>query len=473
MNPGRRVAPDPSTTTAPAGGTTEAAGPTRSTMPPVTTTVWPGTAGPPSPSSTATPTTARGGGSGGLPGAGTAGSYTGTILAMNTQPGVPPLVLAGPPDGEAPLRLGQRVTLYVCGITPYDAAHIGHAFTYVAFDTLARFLRARGHEVAYCQNVTDVDDDVLRRAARNGEGYLELGRRETAAYLRDMDALNVARPSFFPKATEEIPAMVELAGQLVDGGNAYVVGGTVFFDVTSYPGFGELSGLGPGEQRDLLAERGGDPDDPRKRHPLDFVVWQEHVPGEPWWDSPWGRGRPGWHLECSAMSRRYLGVTIDLHGGGADLLYPHHESERAQSESANSAPFARRWLHTGMVRYQGEKMSKSLGNLVFPRDLLRDHEPAAIRLALLAHHWRSEWEWDPAELKEPAERLSAWRQAVGGVGARLPEGRLPEAVDAALANDLDTPAALAVGDELAERGDGPGVAATAAVLGVDLTPPAG
>ena len=221
-----------------------------------------------------------------------------------------------------------------------------------------------------------------------------------------MDALNVARPSFFPKATEEIPSMVELAGQLVEGGNAYVVDGTVFFDVTSYPGFGELSGLSPAEQRDLLAERGGDPDDPRKRHPLDFVVWQRSQPGEPWWDSPWGRGRPGWHLECSAMAREYLGTTIDLHGGGADLLYPHHESERAQSEAANQAPFARRWLHTGMVRYQGEKMSKSLGNLVFPRDLVRDHEPAAVRLALLAHHWRSPWEWDPAELKEAAERLS-------------------------------------------------------------------
>jgi L-cysteine:1D-myo-inositol 2-amino-2-deoxy-alpha-D-glucopyranoside ligase len=195
------------------------------------------------------------------------------------------------------------------------------------------------------------------------------------------------------------------------------------------------------------------------------------------------------------MSRRYLGVTIDLHGGGADLLYPHHESERAQSESANKAPFARRWLHTGMVRYQGEKMSKSLGNLVFPRDLLRDHEPAAIRLALLAHHWRSAWEWDPAELKEAAERLSTWRQACGqprtpdapvgypptrgpqqrgpqqrGVGAGA---RLPAVVDAALANDLDTPAALAVGDGLAERGDGPGVAATAAVLGVELGPAGG
>jgi L-cysteine:1D-myo-inositol 2-amino-2-deoxy-alpha-D-glucopyranoside ligase len=416
-----------------------------------------------------------------------------------------PLVLGGPPDGDTPLRLGRRVTLYVCGITPYDAAHVGHAFTYVAFDTLVRYLRLRGHEVAYCQNVTDIDDDMLARAARDGEDYLALGRRETDAYLEDMDALNVLRPTFFPKATQEIPAMVELARQLVEAGNAYVVDGTVFFEVATYPGFGELSGLSEAEQRDLLAERGGDPGDPRKRDPLDFVVWQPSGPGEPWWESPWGRGRPGWHLECSAMSRRYLGTTIDLHGGGADLVYPHHESERAQSESANRAPFARRWLHTGMVRHQGEKMSKSLGNLVFPRDLLRDHEPAAVRLTLLAHHWRSEWEWDPAELKEAAERLSAWRQACGqprapnapvgyppvrgpqqsGVeaGARLPAqvnaarlpaqvdaARLPARVDAALAADLDTPAALAAGDELAERGDAPGLVATAAVLGVDLTP---
>jgi L-cysteine:1D-myo-inositol 2-amino-2-deoxy-alpha-D-glucopyranoside ligase len=463
-------------------------------------------------------------------GGGIAASYTGTILAMNDRPGDAPLVLHGPPDGDAPLRLGRRVTLYVCGITPYDAAHVGHAFTYVAFDTLARFLRARGHEVVYCQNVTDVDDDVLRRAAANGEDYLALGRRETAAYLRDMDALNVVRPDFFPKATGEIPAMLELAGRLVDGGHAYEVDGTLFFDVTTNPGFGELSGLGETEQRDLLAERGGDPDDPRKRNPLDFIVWQRSQPGEPWWDSPWGRGRPGWHLECSAMARRHLGVTIDLHGGGADLRYPHHESERAQSESANRAPFVRRWLHTGMVRYQGEKMSKSLGNLVFPRDLFRDHDPAAVRLALLAHHWRSQWEWDPAELKEATERLSVWRGACGqldplgspagyppvrgphqpgveadarpgagagprsgagvgarsgagvgarsgaGVGARSGAGvggRLPGEVDAALAADLDTPAALAVGDDLAERGDGPGVAATAAVLGVDLGPATG
>jgi L-cysteine:1D-myo-inositol 2-amino-2-deoxy-alpha-D-glucopyranoside ligase len=374
-----------------------------------------------------------------------------------------PLTLYGPPDGEAPLRLGPRVTLYVCGITPYDAAHIGHAFTYVVFDTLVRFLRWRGHQVVYCQNVTDVDDDMLRRAAHNGEDYLELGRRETAGYLRDMDALNIARPNHFPRATREIGAMLELARRLVEAGNAYVVSGTVFFDVTTYQGFGELSGLDPDEQRELLAERGGDPGDPRKRHPLDFVVWQRSAPGEPWWQSPWGRGRPGWHLECSAMSRRYLGDTIDLHGGGADLLYPHHESERAQSEAAYRVRFVRRWLHTGMVRHRGEKMSKSLGNLVFPRDLFRDHEPAAVRLALLAHHWRSAWEFDAAQLKEAAERLTAWRRAAGHH-----PGALPGQVAAALAADLDTPAALAVADELAERGDGAAVAASAAVLGVDL-----
>jgi L-cysteine:1D-myo-inositol 2-amino-2-deoxy-alpha-D-glucopyranoside ligase len=381
-----------------------------------------------------------------------------------TEPPDGAVVLHGPPDGDAPLPLDRRVTLYVCGITPYDAAHIGHAFTYVAFDTLVRFLRWRGHEVAYCQNVTDVDDDMLRRAARDGEDFRELGRRETAAYLRDMDALNVARPTFLPRATEEIPSMLELATRLVEAGNAYVVDGTVFFDVASYPGFGRLSGLDPGRQRALLAERGGDPDDPRKRHPLDFVVWQRSQPGEPWWESPWGRGRPGWHLECSAMSHRYLGTPVDLHGGGADLLYPHHESERAQSEAAGQVPFVRRWLHTGMVRYEGEKMSKSLGNLVFPRDLFRDHEPAAVRLALLAHHWRSVWEWDAGELKEAGERLAAWRRVAAGAEP----GRLPERAAMALAADLDTPGVLLVGDEAAEAGDGGSVAAVAAILGVVL-----
>jgi len=389
------------------------------------------------------------------------------VLAVEGEQRFEPIVLHGPPDGAAPLPLGPRVTIYVCGITPYDSAHLGHAFTYVAFDTLVRFLRWRGHEVVYCQNVTDVDDDILRRAARDGEDFRELGRREVAAYLEVMDALNVARPTHFPKATEEIAVMLDVAGRLVDGGFAYVVDGTVFFDVTTYPGFGTLSGLSATDLRDLLAERGGDPDDPRKRHPLDFVVWQRSGPGEPFWPSAWGPGRPGWHLECSAMSLRYLGATIDLHGGGTDLIYPHHESERAQSESVNQVPFVRRWLHSGMVRHEGEKMSKSLGNLVFPAALFQEHEPAAVRLALLAHHWRSSWTFDADELKAAAERLEAWRRTA----TRLLAGgtrSLPVQVDTALATDLDTPAALAVVDAMAKQGDGDGVQAAAEVLGVRL-----
>jgi L-cysteine:1D-myo-inositol 2-amino-2-deoxy-alpha-D-glucopyranoside ligase len=389
------------------------------------------------------------------------------VLAVEGEQRFAPIVLHGSPDGAAPLPLGPRVTIYVCGITPYDSAHLGHAFTYVAFDTLVRFLRWRGHEVVYCQNVTDVDDDILRRAARDGEDFRELGRREVAAYLEVMDALNVARPTHFPKATEEIAVMLDVAGRLVDGGFAYVVDGTVFFDVTGYPGFGTLSGLPEADLRDLLAERGGDPDDPRKRHPLDFVVWQRSEAGEPFWPSAWGPGRPGWHLECSAMSLRYLGATIDLHGGGNDLIYPHHESERAQSESVNQVPFVRRWLHSGMVRHEGEKMSKSLGNLVYPAALFQEHEPAAVRLALLAHHWRSSWTFDADELKAAAERLDAWRRTA----TRLRAGgsrTLPEEVEAALAADLDTPAALAAVDAMAKQGDGDGVQAAAAVLGVRL-----
>jgi L-cysteine:1D-myo-inositol 2-amino-2-deoxy-alpha-D-glucopyranoside ligase len=378
-----------------------------------------------------------------------------------------PLQLSDTRGGVAELELDHRVTLYVCGITPYDAAHLGHAFTYTVFDVLVRFLRDRGHEVVYCQNVTDVDDDLLRRAAQNGEDYLELARRETAAYLHDMDALNIARPTWFPKATQEIPAMLELAGELRAAGHLYEVDGTLFFDVTTFPGFGDLSGLDEATQRTLLAERGGDPEDPRKRHPLDFVVWQRSAAGEPSWDSPWGPGRPGWHLECSAMSRRYLGTTLDLHGGGADLLYPHHESERAQSESVNGVPFVRRWLHTGMVRHEGEKMSKSLGNLVFVRDLAREHEPAVVRLALLSHHYRSSWEFDRDELKQATERLDGWRRAALGAGLGAP---LPDPVDAALARDLDTPAALLAVDALAAERDGEGVRAAAAILGVDLEP---
>lgn len=388
-------------------------------------------------------------------------------MAQRGLDGLDPIVLTGPPDGAAPVELGPTVTLYVCGITPYDAAHIGHAFTYVAFDTLVRFLRHRGHEVRYCQNVTDVDDDVLARAARDDVDYLALGQRETADYLRDMDAIGVARPTVFPKATEEVTAMVTLTAELVRGGFAYVVDGTVFFDMTTSPSFGTLSGLPEAEQRTLLAERGGDPDDERKRNPLDFILWQRSAPGEPSWPSPWSSGRPGWHTECSAMARKYLGVTIDLHGGGSDLLYPHHESERAQSEAANGRPFVRRWLHTGMVRYQGEKMSKSLGNLVFVRDLLREQEPGAVRLALLAHHYRSEWEYRDEDLKRGVDRLDVWRRAVRRHDTA---DAAPEPVLRALADDLDTATALQLVDTYAAAGDGEAVASAAQLLGVQLHP---
>ena len=318
--PGSRVPPAPSTTRAPAGGTTWPAGPTRSITPPAATTVWPGTGGPSPPSTTATPTIAIGGGSG-RRGGGAGHPWKLHRYHPGHEPAPRrPLVLHGPPDG-APLALGRRVTMYVCGITPYDAAHVGHAFTYVAFDTLARFLRARGHEVVYCQNVTDVDDDVLRRAARDGEDYLALGRRETAAYLQDMDALNVARPTFFPRATEEIPAMVELAGQLVAGGNAYVVDGTVFFDVTSYPGFGELSGLSPAEQR-AAGRAGRRPRRPAQAPPAGLRGLAAQPAGGAVVGQPLGPGPPRLAPGVLGHGRRYLGVTIDLHGGGADLSTP-------------------------------------------------------------------------------------------------------------------------------------------------------
>jgi L-cysteine:1D-myo-inositol 2-amino-2-deoxy-alpha-D-glucopyranoside ligase len=389
---------------------------------------------------------------------------------VGAEPGTPastdPVLLDGPPDGAAPITFSKQITLYVCGITPYDAAHVGHAFTYVSFDTLIRFLRYRGHQVRYVQNVTDVDDDVLRRAARDDEDYLQLGQRETADFLRQMDALNIARPTVFPKATEEVDEMVGLTSALVDSGHAYVVDGTAFFDVTTYPDFGKLSGYSPEELRSLLAERGGDPNDPRKRNPLDFILWQRSAPGEPSWPSPWGAGRPGWHTECSAMARKYLGTTVDLHGGGSDLLYPHHESERAQSESANGKRFVRRWLHTGMVGYQGQKMSKSLGNLVFARDLLRDHEAPAVRLALIAHHYRANWEFDHAEVGVAEARLERWRRAASR--ATLPAETLAAPVERALADDLDTPTALAAVDDLADAGKGAAVRTAAAILGVQL-----
>ncbi len=270
------------------------------------------------------------------------------------------------------------VGLYVCGVTPYDTTHIGHAFTFLTFDILVRVMRHKGWDVTYVQNVTDIDDDILRKAKEVGLTWKQLGDRETARYLKDMRDLNWLEPDHYVRATDHIPEMLEITQALIDKGHAYESGGNVYFSVSSDPEFGKLSHIPRDQMLPIANERGNTPDDPNKRDPLDFVLWQKSVDDEPSWDSPYGPGRPGWHVECSAMASRYLGPSIDIHGGGADLIFPHHECEVAQSENAFGVePFARTWVHVAMVGYNGEKMSKSLGNLVLVSDALKDYSADA------------------------------------------------------------------------------------------------
>ena len=358
-----------------------------------------------------------------------------------------------------PFEVGPVVTMYTCGITPYDATHLGHAATYLTYDVLQRRLRDRGHETRCVRNVTDVDDDILRKARSLGVHYLDLAAAEVARFDSDMAALGMLACWSEPRATSAIADIRGFIGMVLDRGHAYVSGGAVYFEVATYPGFGELSKLDRTEMLVLAAERGGNPDDPAKRDPLDFVLWQPSAPDEPEWGSLWGPGRPGWHIECSTLAMRELATTIDLHGGGSDLIFPHHECERAQSTAATGEPFARHWMHQAMVRMDGEKMSKSLGNLVFVSDLLKEYDPRAVRLAVLAHHYRDSWEWRPAMMVEAAERLDRWQSAASGGGPMA-------VVRAALDDDLDTPTALACIDGAVERGEG--VAAAAMLVGVDL-----
>ena len=363
---------------------------------------------------------------------------------------------------------GPVVTLYTCGITPYDATHVGHAATYVLYDVLQRRLWDLGHETRCVRNITDVDDDILRKARELGVHYQDLAVEETARFAADMQALNVLPVFREPTATSAIPDILDFVGRVLERGHAYRAGGAVYFAVESFGGFGSVSHLGREEMLALAAERGGNPDDPAKRDPLDFVLWQPSKEDEPSWPSPWGPGRPGWHVECSTLALRELGTTIDLHGGGTDLVFPHHECEAAQSEAATGEPFVRHWLHAPMVRWQGEKMSKSRGNLVFVSDLVKDHDPMAVRLALLdqgepvrpGHAGRREdWEWHDGLLASAAGRLTAWRASGSGDGAL-------EEVRAALDDDLDLPAALAAVDEAVAGGRGVGAAAE--LLGVVL-----
>ena len=347
------------------------------------------------------------------------------------------------------------VGIYVCGVTPYDTTHVGHAFTFLVFDVLIRHLRGQGLDVTYVQNVTDIDDDILRKAKEVGVAWDELARRETEKFLQDMRDLNVLMPDHYVRATDHVPEMLALIERLLANGHAYEADGSVYFSVASDPDFGKLSHIPRDQMLPIANERGNTPDDPNKRDPLDFVLWQAAAPGEPTWESPYGPGRPGWHVECSAMASRYLGPTIDIHGGGVDLVFPHHEAEVAQSELAFGVqPFARYWVHVAMVDYQAEKMSKSLGNLVLVRDVLADYHPDALRLYLCANHYRASWEYRDAEIETWARLADDLREAVDfpayGIEEEVDVSPFRERFFNALDDDLNIPIAIEALREIGE-----------------------
>lgn len=370
-------------------------------------------------------------------------------------PEIPTLPLPGPAVAIHDTASGSRVTtapdgparLYVCGITPYDATHMGHAATYVAFDLLNRAWRSAGHEVTYVQNVTDVDDPLLERAAKVNIDWMELAERETELFRQDMTALRVLPPAHYTGAVESIPLVVALIERLQGTGAIYRVDEDLYFSVTADPAFGEVSGMDRDEMLRIFPERGGDPDRPGKKDPLDCVVWRGERPGEPSWESSLGRGRPGWHIECTAMAMEFLGASFDVQAGGSDLVFPHHEMSAGHSQVADpDVPFAKAYAHAGMVAYDGEKMSKSKGNLVFVSALRNsDVDPMAIRLVLLRHHYRSDWEWTDALLWEALDTVGLWRRALA-LGAGAPATPVVEEILTALADDLDAPRALAAVD---------------------------
>jgi L-cysteine:1D-myo-inositol 2-amino-2-deoxy-alpha-D-glucopyranoside ligase len=366
-----------------------------------------------------------------------------------------------------------RIGMYVCGITPYDGGHLGHAFTYHTFDVIARRLWTDGTDVRSVRNVTDVDDDILRVARERSVDYRALGEREAARFDRDMADLGLLDVDAGPRASGRVPEMVEWIGRLVDRGAAYRADGWVYFDVAAFPSYGSLSRLDETTMLTLSRQRGGNPDDSRKRHPLDFVLWQPSLPDEPRWPSPWSDGRPGWHIECTVLSASELDLPIDIHGGGDDLIYPHHESEIAQAEAAGVRPYVRHWVHVAMVGYKGEKMSKSLGNLVFVRELLERVPAAVIRLLLCAHHHRAAWEFEPGELAHAHTRWGAYRSAMSS-GPQFTATDAQAVYDdfmACIDDDVDTPGALAILDEVASRSSLRGRASGADVSSAQLIAP--
>jgi L-cysteine:1D-myo-inositol 2-amino-2-deoxy-alpha-D-glucopyranoside ligase len=374
---------------------------------------------------------------------------------------------------------GDPVTLYVCGITPYDAAHLGHAFTYHVFDVITRRLLAAGRRVRSVRNVTDIDDDIFRVARERGVDARALVALQVSRFDLEMASIDIL-PVAVPYASAHVPEMVDWIRRLEAAGFAYPRDGRVYFDTARFDRYGRLSGLSREEMIALSRECGADPDDPRKRDPLDFILWQPSLPDEPRWPSPWGDGRPGWHIECSVIATHELGATVDIHGGGDDLVYPHHESEIAQTEALQDDPLARHWVHVAMVQLDGVKMSKSLGNLVFVRDLVTTAPPGAARLVLSAHHYRTTWSYTEDDLDTARERYSTWSRAFTGDERLDPDEAAAAEREffARLDDDLDTPGALRVLDRIATGGSrsqaagwtpaAPLMARLSGVIGVEL-----
>ncbi|GAA3823563.1 cysteine--1-D-myo-inosityl 2-amino-2-deoxy-alpha-D-glucopyranoside ligase [Sphaerisporangium flaviroseum] len=361
---------------------------------------------------------------------------------------------------------GPKARMYVCGITPYDATHLGHANTYLAFDSANRVWRDAGHQVHFTQNATDVDDPLLERALQIGVDWRDLAEKEIELYRTDMEALRVLPPTDYVGVTEVVGQVAELIERLKDKGATYEVDSDVYFSVAAAPKFGAVSGYSEDRMLELFAERGGDPGRTGKRNPLDWLLWRAERPGEPSWPSSFGPGRPGWHVECTAIALSRLGSGFDVSGGGSDLIFPHHEMGASEGHIATGEwPFAKAYVHAGMVALDGEKMSKSRGNLVFVSRLRAEHDPMAVRLALLAHHYRADWEWTGDQIGAAADRLARWRSAVELPGGPDGQAVLRE-IRERMADDLDTPGALAAVDAWAARadaGEGPDPGAPALV----------
>ena len=352
------------------------------------------------------------------------------------------------------LPQGDEVKMYVCGVTPYDECHIGHGMSYIVFDVIRRYLQFRGYKVRYVQNITDIDDKIIDRANQLGIAPRELAEKYTNSYFEDMDALNISGADIYPRATEEIPKIIKVIQGLMDKGYAYPAGGSVYFRVRNVADYGKLA------HRNLESMMAGAriEAEEEKEHPMDFALWKASKPGEPWWESPWGRGRPGWHIECSAMSLRYLGDTLDIHGGGQDLIFPHHENETAQSESFTGVkPFVKYWLHNGLVQLGEDKMSKSLGNLITIREALDKYSPDAIRIFVLSSHYRSPLKYSDEVVKVAAEGVERLQLAVsrydptGGVGKALDAESYRQRFIEAMDDDFNTPQALGVLFDLARK----------------------